>query len=64
MLHRFFECLYDNDLISEEALLAWERCDDAADSEGKGVAIKSAKAFFDWLRQAEPEPEPEAKAEA
>ena len=55
VLHQMFECLYDNDVVSEEALLAWEVCDDPADLEGKGVAIKSTTQFFTWLKEPEEE---------
>ena len=55
VLHQFFECLYDIDVITEEALLAWEKCDDPAEAEGKGVAIKSTTQFFTWIKSAEDE---------
>ena len=51
VLHQIFECLYDVDVVSEEALLAWETCNDPAELEGKGVAIKSTTQFFVWLKQ-------------
>jgi hypothetical protein len=50
-LHQIFECLYDVDVVSEEGLLAWETCNDPAELEGKGVAIKSTTQFFVWLKQ-------------
>ncbi len=56
-LHQFFEFLYDNDVVSEEALFAWEKCENPAEAEGKGVAITSTTQFFSWLRLAEDEEE-------
>ncbi len=58
-LHLLFEFFYDNDVISEEALFAWESCDNQAEAEGKGVAITSTTQFFSWLRQAEDEDDDE-----
>ena len=54
-LHQFFEFFYDNDVVSEEALFAWESCDNPAEAEGKGVAITSTTQFFIWLRDADDE---------
>ncbi len=41
--------------MSEESLFAWEASGDAAELEGRGVAIKSTMKFFTWLREAEDE---------
>ena len=49
MLHMLFASLHDNDVISEEAFLAWEKSDDPAEAEGKGVAITSTAKFLHWL---------------
>jgi translation initiation factor 4G len=38
-------------------LLAWESCDDPAELEGKGVAIKSTTQFFTWLKEADDDDE-------
>jgi len=51
LLHYFFEELYNNDIVSDEAFEAWHNCDDPAEQEGKDVAIKSTKKFFTWLRE-------------
>jgi hypothetical protein len=61
VLHQFFECLYDIDVITEDALLAWEKCDDPAEAEGKGVAIKSTTQFFTWLKEADDEDEDDSE---
>lgn len=53
----FFDCLYDEDVISEDAFYKWEASKDPAEQEGKGVALKSVTAFFTWLREAEEESE-------
>ena len=45
--------MYDYDVISEESFLSWEKNDDPAELEGKGVALKSCNQFFTWLHQAE-----------
>jgi hypothetical protein len=55
VLHQIFLCLYDQDIVSEESLFAWEASGDAAELEGRGVAIKSTMKFFTWLREAEDE---------
>lgn len=53
----FFDCLYDEDVISEDAFYKWETSKDPAEELGKGVALKSVTAFFTWLREAEEESE-------
>jgi len=53
LLHSIFEKMYDEDIISEEGLMAWERNEDPAEQEGKGVALKSTTQFFIWLKEAD-----------
>lgn len=53
----FFDCLYDEDVISEDAFYKWETSKDPAEQGGKGIALKSVTAFFTWLREAEEESE-------
>lgn len=55
----FFDTLYDEDVIKEEAFYKWESSKDPAEQQGKGVALKSVTAFFTWLREAEDEEEDE-----
>lgn len=51
ILRVFFNTLYDEDIISEEAFNQWYNCDDPpADQLGKGVAKSSVNHFFMWLR--------------
>ncbi|XP_048460202.1 eukaryotic translation initiation factor 4 gamma 1a [Rhincodon typus] len=57
LLRTFFDVLYDEDVISEEAFYKWESSKDPAEQQGKGVALKSVTAFFTWLREAEEESE-------
>ncbi|XP_039611651.1 eukaryotic translation initiation factor 4 gamma 3-like isoform X4 [Polypterus senegalus] len=57
LLRMFFDCLYDEDVISEDAFYKWEASKDPAELRGKGVALKSVTAFFTWLREAEEESE-------
>ncbi|CAM4679691.1 unnamed protein product [Leuciscus chuanchicus] len=57
LLRMFFDCLYDEDVISEDAFNKWEVSKDPAEQQGKGVALKSVTAFFTWLREAEEESE-------
>lgn len=57
LLRMFFDCLYDEDVISEDAFYTWETSKDPAEQQGKGVALKSVTAFFTWLREAEEESE-------
>ena len=45
-----FDTLYDEDIISEDAFLQWEKSDEEP---GKGVAMKQVVQFFTWLREAE-----------
>ncbi|XP_078522295.1 eukaryotic translation initiation factor 4 gamma 1-like [Lissotriton helveticus] len=55
LLRMFFDALYDEDVIREEAFFKWESSKDPAEQQGKGVALKSVTAFFTWLREAEDE---------
>uniref|UniRef100_A0A8D2JL72 Eukaryotic translation initiation factor 4 gamma 3 n=1 Tax=Varanus komodoensis TaxID=61221 RepID=A0A8D2JL72_VARKO len=57
LLRMFFDCLYDEEVISEDAFYKWESSKDPAEQHGKGVALKSVTAFFTWLREAEEESE-------
>ncbi|XP_069466444.1 eukaryotic translation initiation factor 4 gamma 3 isoform X4 [Ambystoma mexicanum] len=57
LLRMFFDCLYDEEVISEDAFYRWEASKDPSEQNGKGVALKSVTAFFTWLREAEEESE-------
>jgi len=53
VLRSFFDMLYDEEIISEEAFYAWEQSTDPAEMAGKGVATNSVKQFFTWLQNAD-----------
>ncbi|XP_042245961.1 eukaryotic translation initiation factor 4 gamma 3-like [Thunnus maccoyii] len=53
LLRMFFDCLFDGDVISEDAFYKWETSKDPAEQQGKDVALKSVRAFFVWLREAD-----------
>ncbi|XP_064599552.1 eukaryotic translation initiation factor 4 gamma 1-like isoform X2 [Liolophura sinensis] len=55
LLRSFFEILYDEDIISEDAFYQWEASKDAGEQEGKGVALKQVVQFFTWLGETEDE---------
>ena len=55
VLRIFFDTLYDEDIISEDAFNAWDNSTDQAEQAGRGVARKSVVQFFRWLREAEEE---------
>ncbi|XP_034743088.1 eukaryotic translation initiation factor 4 gamma 1a isoform X7 [Etheostoma cragini] len=59
LLRMFFDALYDEDVIKEDAFYKWETSKDPAEQTGKGVALKSVTAFFTWLREAEEESDKE-----
>ncbi|XP_037644080.1 eukaryotic translation initiation factor 4 gamma 1-like [Sebastes umbrosus] len=53
LLRMFFDVLYDEDVIEEEAFYKWETSKDPAEQTGKGVALRSVTAFFTSLREEE-----------
>lgn len=53
LLHTFFENMYENDVISDEGFIAWEKNDAPGEQEGKGVALKSTTQFLIWVKEAE-----------
>ncbi|XP_006869839.1 PREDICTED: eukaryotic translation initiation factor 4 gamma 1 isoform X3 [Chrysochloris asiatica] len=57
LLRMFFDTLYDEDVVKEDAFYSWESSKDPAEQLGKGVALKSVTNFFQWLREAEAEAE-------
>jgi eIF4-gamma/eIF5/eIF2-epsilon len=57
VLYQLIEGLYDDTVISEDALFAWEKNDDPAEGEGKGVAVTSIIQFLQWLKNAEEDDE-------
>lgn len=55
VLRTFFDTLYDEDIISEDAFNQWDSSSDQGEMAGKGVARSSVEQFFTWLREAEEE---------
>ncbi|MBN3308836.1 eukaryotic translation initiation factor 4 gamma 1 [Amia ocellicauda] len=55
LLRTFFDTLYDEDIIKEEAFYKWETSPDPAEQQGRDTALKSVTAFFTWLREDEEE---------
>ncbi|XP_069119256.1 LOW QUALITY PROTEIN: eukaryotic translation initiation factor 4 gamma 3-like [Argopecten irradians] len=53
VLRTLFDTLYDEDIISEDAFNQWEKSEEPAEQEGKGVAMRQVVQFFTWLREAE-----------
>ncbi|XP_071091109.1 eukaryotic translation initiation factor 4 gamma 3-like isoform X2 [Haliotis cracherodii] len=53
VLRTFFDALYDEEIISEDAFNQWETSKE--EQEGKGVALKQVVHFFAWLREGEEE---------
>ncbi|XP_052819991.1 eukaryotic translation initiation factor 4 gamma 1-like [Mya arenaria] len=51
LLQGFFDILYDEDIIHDDALVEWEKSGD--EPEGKETALKQVVQFFKWLREAE-----------
>jgi len=51
LLLKIFQCLYDNNVISHDGFLQWERCESSGS--GKAVAVKSVVRFLTWLRENE-----------
>uniref|UniRef100_A0ACB8FC78 Uncharacterized protein n=1 Tax=Sphaerodactylus townsendi TaxID=933632 RepID=A0ACB8FC78_9SAUR len=49
LLRMFFNALYDEAVISEEAFFKWEASKDPAEQQGKAVGLKSVTAFYTWL---------------
>ena len=50
LLRRFFEALYDQNVIHKVVFEKWELSMDPAEQQGKGVALKSVTVFFTRLR--------------
>ncbi|KAL3861768.1 hypothetical protein ACJMK2_007789 [Sinanodonta woodiana] len=53
VLRELFDILYDEDIISEDVFIQWEKSEDPQEQEGKGVAMKQVVQFFTWLKEAE-----------
>ena len=49
LLRKFFDVLYDEDIICEDSFNLWNN--DTTEMQGKVVAMKSVEQFFDWLAE-------------
>ena len=52
MLLQFFNTLYDEEVITEEAFMTWERDENPSRQEAKGPALQATTVFFEWLQSA------------
>ena len=52
-LRALFEALYDEEIISEDSVTAWEKSDE--EPVGKGNALNSVQGFLTWLKNSEEE---------
>ncbi|KAH0567485.1 eukaryotic translation initiation factor 4 gamma 3-like [Cotesia glomerata] len=46
LLSSIVAVIYDEGIISEEAFLSWQKCEDPAEMEGHAIVIKSLTSFF------------------
>ena len=51
VLRKFFDLLYDEDTITEEAFYRWKDNSDISEQTGKGVALRTVSQFFQWLQE-------------
>ena len=52
MLSKFFNILYDEEVITEEAFMSWKQDENPSKQEAKGPALQATSAFFEWLQSA------------
>ena len=52
MLLMFFDTLYDEEVITEEAFMSWKQDEDPSRQEAKGPALQATSSFFEWLQSA------------
>ena len=55
MLITFFNTLFEENVISEDAFIQWEKNEDSAWQQGRGDAKMSVVQFFTWLEEAKEE---------
>ncbi|XP_043477588.1 eukaryotic translation initiation factor 4 gamma 3-like isoform X1 [Leptopilina heterotoma] len=63
LLLNIFDKLCEDNVISFESFISWETNDDAAEREGKAVALKALTCFFTSLKDAEEVSEEETSAQ-
>ncbi|CAB4035115.1 eukaryotic translation initiation factor 4 gamma 3-like isoform X3 [Paramuricea clavata] len=52
MLSRFFNTLYDEEVITEEAFMTWKQDENPLRQEGKASALQATASLFEWLQSA------------
>jgi translation initiation factor 4G len=55
MLLAFFQALYDQNVISDDAYFQWEQSNDPQEQNGRGAAKMSVVQFIAWLKEADDE---------
>lgn len=53
LLLKIMNKLSENNILSNEAFVAWETNSDPAEREGKAVAVKALTSFFTALKEAD-----------
>jgi len=51
LLHNIFEKIYEDEVISDESFINWEKNNNPKESEGKGVALKSCFQFMIYIKE-------------
>ena len=52
MLSQFFNTLYDEEVLTEEAFMKWKQDENPSRQEAKGPALHATASFFEWLQSA------------
>ena len=52
MLSQFFDTLYDEEVLTEEAFMKWKQDENPLRQEAKGPALQATHTFFEWLQAA------------
>ena len=52
MLLQFFNTLYDEEVITEEAFMNWKQDENPLRQDGKRQALQATSSFFEWLQSA------------
>ena len=52
MLSQFFNTLYDEEVLTEEAFMKWKQDENPSRQQAKGPALQATHSFFEWLQSA------------
>jgi translation initiation factor 4G len=55
MLLAFFDTLYHEDVVTDDAYFQWEQSNDPQEQNGRGAAKMSVVQFIAWLKEADDE---------